>query len=360
MKDPRIANLARILVQYSIDARKGQTIAVTADSAAEPLVVAVYEELLAVGAFPALNLHPDGVDELLLKKGKPHHFTTVTSYQKAVVRHVDATIRIRAQTNTRALSATQPRRQAQLTKAQRPLKNVILKKPWVLTLFPTAAYAQDADMSLSEFEDFVYEATYATRTRPVASWKALRRRQEKLIGKLAGADEIRIVGPGTDLRFSVKDRPFINSDGRHNMPSGEVFTSPLAATAEGEITYDYPVCHGGREIEGVRLVFRGGWVVEASATKNEGFLKAMLDTDPGARRLGELGIGTNEQIQRFTRNILFDEKIGGTVHLALGQAYAEAGGRNKSAIHWDMIKDLRRGGAVYVDGTVFQKDGRFA
>jgi aminopeptidase len=167
------------------------------------------------------------------------------------------------------------------------------------------------------------------------------------------------VGPGTDLRLSVKGRTFLSSDGRHNLPSGEIYTGPVESATEGHIEYDFPVCHAGREMSGIRLVFRKGRVVEASARKNEAFLLTMLKADAGAGVLGELGIGTNERIQRFTKNILFDEKIGGTVHLAVGRAYPETGGVNKSAIHWDMIKDLRRGGTVYVDGKPFMKDGKF-
>jgi aminopeptidase len=176
---------------------------------------------------------------------------------------------------------------------------------------------------------------------------------------LRGAREVRIQAPGTDLKMSVRGRTFISSDGRHNMPSGEVFTGPVEDSAEGFIEYDYPVCHAGREVDGIRLVFRAGRVVEATARKNGDFLATMLDMDPGARRLGELGIGTNRRIQRFIKNILFDEKIGGTVHLALGRSYPETGGRNESGLHWDMIKDLRRGGRLFVDGRLFQKDGKF-
>lgn len=359
MSDPRIDNLARILVRYSIKAEKDQNVGVSSDLAAEALVVAVYEELLRAGAFPVVRLTPPCLTEILLKQGKPHHFTTVTPYERAYVRAMDSTIRVRADTNTRALSSIDPARQSLLTKSKRSLTNVMLRKPWVLTLFPTEAYAQDAEMSLSEFEDFVYAATFADQDNPVAAWRALKKRQDQLIGKLKGADRIRIVGPGTELSLSVKDRVFVNSDGHHNMPSGEIFTGPIENSAEGHIEYDFPVCHGGREIEGVRLVFRKGYVVEATARKNQRFLLAMLDTDPGARRLGELGIGTNMQIQRFTKSILFDEKIGGTVHLAVGQSYSQTGGKNRSALHWDMIKDLRKGGAIYVDGKLFQRDGKF-
>jgi len=261
--------------------------------------------------------------------------------------------------NTRALGDVDPELQTRMAKASRPLKNKLLKKKWTLTLFPTAAYAQDAEMSLRDFEDFVYGATFSDEADPVKAWNALRRKQDKLISKLEGAEEVRVLGPGTDLRMSVAGRTFINSAGTRNMPSGEVFTGPVEDSVEGEIVYDYPVVNQGREIDGIRLVFRSGKVVEASAAKNEAFLLDMLEMDPGARRIGEVGIGTNFRIQRFIKNILFDEKIGGTIHLALGAAYPETGGKNKSALHWDMIKDLRKGGELRIDGRAVQKDGRF-
>jgi aminopeptidase len=241
----------------------------------------------------------------------------------------------------------------------RPIRQAIMRKRWCLTLYPTQAYAQDAEMSLREFESFVYATTFADQPDPIRQWKKLSAMQQRLIGRLRGADEIRIVGAGSDLKFSVKGRTFINADGRNNMPDGEIFTGPVESSAEGFISYDFPVCVGGREVDGVRLAFRKGKVVEASAAKNEKYLLTMLDCDAGARRLGELGIGTNRMISKFIKNILFDEKIGGTIHLALGNGYPETGSKNISALHWDMIKDLRRGGAVYVDGEVFQKDGRF-
>lgn len=359
MTDPRVQNLARILVRYSLDARKGQSVGVSGSTPAQPLIEAIYEELLEVGSFPVVRMTPDALTHTLLTRGKAHHFTTLTSFERAYARTVDATIRIYSQENTRALSSSDPRRQMQLTRTMKPVMDVLRRKPWVLTLFPTHAYAQDGEMSLAEYEDFVYAATFADEANPVAAWKALHRRQQRLIKRLRGAEKVRIVGEDTDLRMSVKGRVFINSDGHHNMPSGEIFTGPVEPSVEGHIRYDFPVCNAGREIDGIRLVFRKGRVVEAHADKNEDFLNTMLETDSGARRVGELGIGTNERIQRFTKTILFDEKIGGTVHLALGRSYAETGGRNASALHWDMIKDLRKGGAIYVDGKLFQKDGRF-
>lgn len=357
--DPRVQNLARTLVKYSLEVKPKMCVSVGATVSAEPLVIALYEELINAGAYPALQMTPNGCQDYLLKNGKPHHFNTLSSAQKALAKSVDATIRIKSDSNTRELTHAKPARQATMAKSSRALSQILLKKPWVLTLFPTEAYAQDAEMSLREFEDFVYSATYSDEANPIKAWKKIRRDQDRLISQLEGAREVHIVGPGTDLKFSIQGRTFINSPGTHNMPSGEIFTGPVEDSAEGYIQYDYPVCNGGREIDGIRLVFREGRVVDATASKNEKYLLTMLDMDPGARRLGELGIGTNWKIQKFIKNILFDEKIGGTVHLALGNSYPETGGVNKSCLHWDMIKDLRKGGALYIDGKLFQKDGKF-
>jgi aminopeptidase len=359
MNDPRIRNHARILVNYSIGVHKNDTVGVSGSTLAEPLLVSVHEELLRAGAFPALRISPESMSENFFRNAQPHHFRTVTPFQYAYARCMDATIGVMSDGNTRSLSAVDPKKQALMSKTIKPVSDILRKKPWVLTLFPTNAYAQDAEMSLKEFEDFVYGAMFADENNPVSAWKALRKRQNRLIAALRGARDVRIVGKGTNIKLSVKNRKFINSDGHRNMPSGEIFTGPVENSVEGFIEYDYPVCRSGREIDGIRLVFRKGIVVEATASKNEKFLREILRTDNGASRLGELGIGTNIRIQRFIKNILFDEKIGGTIHLALGQSYAETGGRNKSAIHWDMIKDLRKGGAIYVDGKLFQKDGKF-
>lgn len=357
--DERIQNHARVLAHYSCAARSKEIVTIDGSPEAEPLIVACHEELLKAGAYPSARMTPESCPENLFTYGKPHHFDTVSHLDRATARHVDGLIRIMASTNTRSLSGADPKLQARLSRATRALRQQLLKKKWVLTLHPTKAYAQDADMSLSAFTDFVYAAVHADQDDPVRAWRDQMKRQANLIRTIKGADQIKIVGPDTELTLSVKDRTFINSCGKHNMPCGEIFTGPVESSAEGYIRYDYPVVHAGREIDGIRLVFRKGKVVEASAEKNEAFLLQMLDMDPGARRLGELGIGTHYGIQQFIKNILFDEKIGGSIHLALGQSYAETGGRNRSALHWDMIKDLRMGGAIYVDGKLLQKDGRF-
>ena len=360
MRDSRIDRFARLLAHYSISAKSRETIGIETTTEAEPLVEALYEQLLEIGAWPIVRMVPGSLGESIYRFGKAHHLDSFAPFEKQYARAVDGSIRIMAATNTRDFSAVDPALQARTSKARRPLRRILLAKKWSLTLFPTAAYAQDAEMSLRDFEDFVFAANFLDRDDPVAEWRKIERLHARLIARLHKADKVRIVGSGTDLTLSVKGRTFIGSSATHNVPSGEVFTGPIEDSAEGHIAYDFPVCNGGREIEGIRLVFRKGLVVEASATKNEAYLLKMLDMDPGARRLGELGIGTNYGIQRCTKNILFDEKVGGSIHLAVGESYPETGGVNKSALHWDMIKDLRKGGAIYLDGELFQKDGKFA
>jgi aminopeptidase len=282
-----------------------------------------------------------------------------------VAENANARIRLMADQNTRALSGVDPERQTRRQAAAKPLMEKMMKRTaagefrWALTLFPTHAYAAEADMSLADYEDFYYRACLCDRPDPVEAWKQQSVETHRLAEWINGKEEVRIEGPGTDLRLNVAGRTFIAADGRHNMPDGEFFTGPVEDSASGEVTFSYPAVYGGREVAGVRLRFEDGRVVDASAQRNEDFLIKTLDTDAGARRLGELGIGTNYGIDRFTKEILLDEKIGGTVHLAVGMSYPETGGTNDSAVHWDMVCDLRRGGWITVDGEPLQVDGRF-
>ena len=231
---------------------------------------------------------------------------------------------------------------------------------WTSTLFPTSAYAQDADMSLSDYEDFVYGACLPDREDPVGYWRRFSAWQQGIVDWLKGREQVHIVAPGTDLRLSVAGRSFINCDGRKNMPDGEIFTGPVEDSVEGHVYFSYPAIYQGREVMGVRLWFEKGRVVRASAEKNEAFLLATLDIDEGARRVGEFAIGTNQGVTRFTRQILFDEKINGSFHMALGAGYPETGSENESAIHWDMICDMRDGGEIWVDDDLLYRDGAFA
>ena len=360
MADPRASRLARLLVTYCRGVRRGEKVLLRGPTAAEPLLVELGREVLRRGGHPMYRMTPNRATEVFYAEAAPHQLQFVPRSAMATAREADHTITVLAETNTQALAGVEPKKQTLVQKAHRRLQDYILsKRHWTLALWPTEAYAQDAGMSLEAFEDFAFAACGVDRRDPVAVWKKARALQQKIIRRLRGADRIRIVGPDTDLVLRVKGRKWIPCAGEHNMPDGEVFTGPLETSAEGHIRYTYPVCYRGREVADVRLEFEGGRVVRASAAKNEAFLRAMLETDPGARRLGELGIGTNFGIRRFIKNILFDEKIGGSVHLALGRSYPETGGRNRSAIHWDMICDLRRGGYIEVDGKVLQADGKF-
>jgi aminopeptidase len=277
----------------------------------------------------------------------------------------DCRIGIGAETNTRELSGVPPERQSRRRTATRHLMEKTLRRDaegkhrWVYTLFPTNGYAADAEMSLADFEDFYYGACLATDSDPLAAWQRASEECRRLAEWTEGHAEVHVTAPGTDIRLGIDGRKFIPADGTRNMPDGEFFTAPVEDSVEGEVSFHLPAMVGGREVAGVRLTFDGGKVVDASADRGEEYLISLLDTDEGARRLGELGIGTNYGIDRGTRDVLLDEKIGGTVHMAVGASYPECGGENESAVHTDLVCDLRRGGRIEVDGEALQQDGRF-
>lgn len=352
MWDARVDELARILVHYSTHVQPGETVLIRGGVAARPLLLACYREALRVGSFPVLWPDLDDAQRLLLTEGSEAQLDHLPPAQVAAVEQAQCVIRVDAPGNARALSQTDPARTVRLARTMRPLRELVLQRRWVVCQYPTEALAQEADLALADFADFLFGATNR-------DWNAVREQHQRLKARLEAARELRIVGSDTDLTLGIAGRTWIPASGEHNMPDGEVFSAPLEEAVEGAITYDFPAIHSGREVEGIRLVFRAGRIVEASARKNEAYLVQTLEADPGARSLGEVGIGTNERITRFSKSILFDEKIGGTVHLAVGMAYRETGGTNDSAIHWDMIKDLRQGGALYLDGRLFQENGRF-
>jgi aminopeptidase len=365
MADPRLEKWAKALVGYSVDVRPGQVVAVTGHLAAEELLRAVAREVVAKGAHPVVLPILEGVASDVLLHGSDEQLQYISPVDRFMREQADVVINIRAETNTRRMSAVDPARQSLFTSARNELMATYMSRAatgeldWTLTLFPTDAYAQDADMETDAYADFVLSACKLDRDDPVAAWRELHDEQQRLIDWLDGKSEIRLTGPETDLTLSVAGRGWINSDGKRNFPSGEIFTSPVEDSVNGHVHFSFPVVTAGRLIEDIRLRFENGKVVEATAAKNEEYLIQTLDTDPGARYLGEFAFGTNFDIQRFTRNILFDEKIGGTVHMAVGRGYPETGSTNESAIHWDMICDLRQGGQVTVDGELFQKDGSF-
>jgi aminopeptidase len=271
----------------------------------------------------------------------------------------DARIRIAAESDTRAMARIDPTRQALVDRARDPIRRAAGRKRWVLTQYPTAAYAADAGMDLAEYESYVASAMFLDGPDPVAAWQELGRRQAGLVAFMSGVETVRIEAEGTDLTLSVAGRTWINSDGRRNMPSGEIFSGPVEDSAQGRLRCGFPVCRGGRELAGIELEFADGRVVAARADEGEDYLRSMLDLDSGARLLGEIGLGLNPGINRFTGSILYDEKIGGTVHLALGRSYPETGGVNESALHWDLIIDTRKGGRITADGQVVMEDGQW-
>ncbi len=358
--DPRITKAAHLLTHFCMQIKKGETALLSGSVLAEPWLKTVYAEVLKAGAFPIVRMSFADQEELFYKHAQKQHLTHLHPANASDAQNADVFLYIEAESNTKALSSVDPSRQALRAKAMAPLRKLRAHKRWALTLFPTAAFAQDAEMSLTEFEDFVYGAMFCDRPDPMKEWLKIKTIQDRLCKRLNSVDRVRIVATDTDIAFSVKGRRFINSYGVRNMPSGEVFTGPVENSVEGHVRFSYPVCRGGKEIEDVRLEFKQGRVVRASAAKNEDYLLKMLASDPGARRLGEFGIGNNYGIKRFIKNILFDEKIGGTIHLALGSSYPETGGKNQSSLHWDMILDLRRGGKIFLDGRLWQKDGRLA
>lgn len=363
--DPRIGRLAELMVKYSNAVKPGDLVSLTGPVAAQPLLAAIYACCLEAGAFPAYDLESQSFQEALLKKGNKKQLEFIPPWSVQQAETIDCLFKVLGETNTRGLSGVDPAKQQLRLMGLKPVRDVFHRRMddgslrWCLALFPTEAHAQDADMSLSDFESFVYTACKVDAADPVAAWRKVRRQQQGMVESLTGTRKVRVVAPETDITFSVKGRSWINCCGTENLPDGEVFTGPVEDSANGTILFSFPACHNGREVEGVHLTFKDGKVVKAQAKKNEEYLHKMLDIDNGARFLGEFSFATNRGIQRFTRNILFDEKIGGTVHFALGASYAESGGQNKSVLHWDMICDLRKGGRALVDGKLFLKDGEF-
>lgn len=352
--------MAYVLCDYSAKIKPKETVLLSGSIQAEPLLSALYKRVLEHGAYPLVRMTIPEAEHMFYTHANDDQLKHVSDIALYEAKHIDAAIYVQSESNTKCLSEIDPAKIALTRQMRKHISDIIMKRVrWTLTLFPTSAYAQDAGMSRIDFEQFVMKALFADKPDPVGEWRALSKRQDRIIKGLAKAREVRILAKDTDLVLSVAGRKFINSNGHRNMPCGEVFTGPVETSANGYIHFTYPVCLSGNEIKDVFLRFKNGKVIEARAGSNENFLKKMIDIDPGAKRIGELGIGTNYGIDRFIKNILFDEKIGGSIHLALGKSYTETGGKNKSALHWDMIKDLRDGGEFHVDGRVFQKNGKF-
>ena len=365
MDGERLTRFATVLIDYALNVQAGDTVLISGPPLARPLLTATYRRALERGAYPSLFVELPETLELLLTLGSDEQLQTITPLERIGPELADAWLRIGAAENTRALSHLDPARQQRYAQARAALHQQFLDRAaagtlrWTSTLFPTHAYAQEASMSLPVYEDFFARAALLDTPDPAERWRAVSAYQERLIAWLTPHREIRVLGPDTDLRLRVDGRRWINSDGHRNFPSGEVFTGPIETSVEGTIRFAYATIIRGQLVADVRLRFEHGRVVSAEARQNQAALDAMLATDEGARYVGEFAFGTNRAIDRFTGIILLDEKMGGTIHLALGSGYPDTGSQNRSAIHWDLICDLRHGGEVWVDDILLLKNGQF-
>jgi aminopeptidase len=366
MPDPRLDKLADVLVSYSTAVKPGELVRINGSTVAQPLAVAIYRAVIKAGGHPHVRLVPDECAEIKLDLAGEDQLLYEDPLELEVVERCDVSIGIWAQDNTRALSGTDPKRQALVSQGRKSYVNRFLQRAsegslrWTGTQFPCHSSAQDAQMSLAAYAEFVFSAGKLAAQEPAAEWRKISQQQQRIVDYLNRVREVRFTTPaGTDLTVGVEGRTWINCDGHENFPDGEVFTGPIEHATRGVVHYSFPAVHGGRECDGIRLEFRDGRVVDASAQRGEEFLIAMLDQDEGARVLGEIALGTNYAVEQYTKNTLFDEKIGGTFHAAVGAAYPETGGKNQSGLHWDMVCDLRTGGQILADGEVISINGRF-
>jgi aminopeptidase len=363
MVDHRIEKLAKLSVQYSVAVKPKEKVLIAGSVEAAPLINELYKECLLSDAYPMIMPQLE-TDYTFYKYAKEHQLSYVSPFEKFLIENIDVQISVFCEPNPKRLTSIDPSKIRMRAASRKELMETRFKREaegkfrWTLLPYPIAAQAQEAAMALPEYEDFVYGSCLVDREDPIAEWKRIQKEQEKICNFLNKVSEIRFVGEDTDLKMNVKGRKWINGNGEKNMPDGEVFTGPVENSANGTIRFTFPGIYNGREIEDVRLTFKDGRVVKASASKGEEFLKEILKIE-GADRIGEIAMGTNYAITRFTKNMLFDEKMGGTIHMALGNAYPESGGLNKSAIHWDILKDMKKGGEIYADGKLFYKNGKF-
>lgn len=365
MPDPRVTKLGKLLVNYSLEIKPGQQLRIIATPIASELTLAVYEEAIKAGAHILTSQILPEAEEIFLKLASDEQLDYVSPVSKLIIETFDASLFIDSSPNQRALSGVDPARMARNARARSELNKTFFQRTargefrWCVTLYPCNAFAQDADMSLRDYTEFVYSAGMLNDEDPVAFWRQLGENQNKLVDWLKGHDHVTLKGSNIDLVLSIKDRTFINADGKVNFPDGEIFTGPVEDSANGWVRFRYPAIFMDQEITDIELWFENGKVVKEQASKNQELLTSTLNTDAGSRFLGEWGIGTNFGITRFTKNMLFDEKMGGTIHLAVGSSYPETGGKNESAIHWDMLCDMADS-EILIDGDLFYKNGKFA
>ena len=362
--DSRTKKMAEVIVSYSTAVKPGELVLLRGTSPlAQPLIQALYEEAIKAGGKAFTYIHMSKEDEIVMANGTLEQIAAVNPMLKLMYDSADVIVRVDAEENTK-LNFPPDKSQARI-KAKGALMNIQSEREGAgllrrcSTLFPTAVFAADAGMTLPEYETFVYGACMVQLDDPIAYWKQYAAEQQKLCDYLRGHKKLAVRGKNIDMEMSIEGRIFVNADGTANFPDGEIFTGPVEDSVEGWVRFTYPAIYHGNTVNGIELHFEKGRIVKATAKENEAFLLTILDTDAGSRTLGEFAIGTNKGIDRFTGQILFDEKIGGTVHMAVGSSYPETGAVNKSAIHWDMICDMRDGGEILVDGTRFYENGNF-
>jgi len=363
--DPRIKKLAHLLVNYSTEVKKDERVMINGTVAAEPLLRELYREVLEAGAHPIVRIVFEDQEYVFYKHAAEHQIDFLDPGAMHDIESIDVALRTFPDMNPHALTGVDPELKQRRQRVITPVMELFTKRwgegslRWVGTACPTPALAQEAHMSFEEYQDFVYSCGALDEDDPIAYWKAFSRRQDAIVERLNQVKVLRYKGQDTDITFGVEGRPWINCDGKINFPDGEVFTSPIEDQVNGQIRFTFPAIFQGSEIEDILLRFEKGRVVEARAEKGQDLLHAVLDTDEGSRTLGEVAIGTNSNIQRFTKNMLFDEKIGGTVHCAVGRGFPMTHSKNSSAIHWDMLKDMKDGGEIFADDKLIYKDGKF-
>ncbi len=365
MRQVLLTKLAQVLVRYSVQVKKNDKVSISGSTNTLPLLREIYREVLLAGGHPVLHMEFTDQKYLFYRLAKDFQLRYTDPFALYEMENIDARIGLVSGLNPHSLTSIDALKKQKATLAQQPLMETLFRRyqndglRWVGSVCPTPALAQEAHMSLEEYSEFVFSCMNLNTKDPIRYWKNISLKQQKICDSLDRAGEIRYLGEDTDLTFRSKGRKWISCDGKYNFPDGEIFTGPIEDSVEGTIRFTYPGIYQGEEIEDIFLRFSKGRVVEARAKKGERLLKKLLDTDEGARYAGEIAIGTNDRINRFTKNMLFDEKIGGTVHLALGRGYPESGSKNVSAIHWDMLKDMRKHGEILADGKRIYRNGKF-
>jgi len=365
MKDIRLEKLAHLLVNYSTGVKKGDFVFIQADLISKDWMIQVAKEAIKLGAHVETSITSEELSEIKLKYSTDEQLQEGNLILETILNRADVWLSAWGSQNTKFSSNIDAEKIKYNQLGAKKWRNIYPSRMgdgslrWCGTQFPTHANAQEANMSLAEYEDFVYGAGLLDKEDPAAEWKKISEKQEKWVNYLNTKSELHIISAGTDIKVGIKNRTWINCDGKVNFPDGEIFTSPVESDINGFITFSFPGIYAGKEIEDIKMQIKNGKVVKATAKKGEDLLNSLLNIDEGSCYFGEVAIGTNYGIQKFTKNMLFDEKIGGTIHMAIGDSMPEAGGKNRSTIHWDMLCDMRNSGKIYADGELFYENGLF-